>query len=126
MCEHGETRGAKFCALCRVEGITLKFDGITQSADFADGTWWAACQRALLHLAQTQDTFTADDVLALVDAQGYTTKDNRALGGVMRNAAIKGIIRETDRFIPSSNKRKHGSPTRVWESCKRPAQIELL
>ena len=125
MCDHGEVRGARFCALCRRDGISLKLDSIKQASDHADGTWWAASMRAIMHLAKTRDTFTADDVLELVEAQGYRTKENRAMGGVMRHAQTKGLIEITDVFEPSHNKRKHASPTRVWRSLIVPAQMEL-
>ncbi len=37
-------------------------------------------------------------LLELVEAQGYRTKENRAMGGVMRHAQTKGIIEITDVF----------------------------
>jgi len=126
MCEHGETRGARFCALCRRDGISMKLDGIAQSADHADGTWWAASMRAVRHLARTQELLTADDVLQLVEAQGYKTKDNRAMGGIMRHAMNLGLIEITETFEASHNKRKHASPTRVWKSLIVPAQMVLV
>ena len=125
MCDHGEPRGARYCALCKRDGMSAKIDAITQVSEHADGTWWAASMRAINHLAKTRDTFTADDVLELVDSQGYKTKENRAMGGVMRHAQNKGIIEITDVFEPSHNKRKHASPTRVWRSLIVPAQMEL-
>jgi len=134
MCDHGEPRGARYCALCKRDGMSAKIDAITQVSEHADGTWWAASMRAISHLAKTRDTFTADDVLELVEAQGYRTKveaqgyrtkENRAMGGVMRHAQTKGLIEITDVFEPSHNKRKHASPTRVWRSLIVPAQMEL-
>ena len=125
MCNHGEPRGARYCALCKRDGMSAKIDAITQVSEHADGTWWAASMRAINHLAKTRDTFTADDVLELVEAQGYRTKENRAMGGVMRHAQTKGLIEITDVFEPSHNKRKHASPTRVWRSLIVPAQMEF-
>ncbi len=92
MCDHGEPKGARYCALCKRDGMSAKIDAITQVSEHADGTWWAASMRAINHLAKTRDTFTADDVLELVEAQGYRTKENRAMGGVMRHAQTKEII----------------------------------
>jgi hypothetical protein len=105
--------------------MSAKIDAITQVSEHADGTWWAASMRAITHLAKTRATFTADDVLQLVEDQGYVTKDNRAMGGVMRHAQVRGLIQITDVFEPSHNKRKHQSPTRVWQSKIVPAQMEL-
>jgi hypothetical protein len=105
--------------------MSAKIDAITQVSEHADGTWWAASMRAINHLAKTRATLTADDVLQLVEAQGYVTKDNRAMGGVMRHAQVRGLIQITDVFEPSHNKRKHQSPTRVWQSLIVPAQMEL-
>ena len=125
MCEHGEPKGSRYCALCKRDGMSAKIDAITQVSEHADGTWWAASMRAITHLARTRATFTADDVLQLVQAQGYVTKYNRAMGGVMRHAQVRGLIQITDVFEPSHNKRKHQSPTRVWQSMIVPAQMEL-
>lgn len=125
-CEHGEPRGQKYCPLCRRAGFVARDEAVTAVSVNSDGTWWAACVRAIKHLAKTNDTFTADDVLEIVDKAGYTTNDNRAMGGVMRECQAKGLIKPTDNFVPSTNKRKHASPTRVWASCIATPQRELF
>lgn len=115
-CEHGEIRGVRFCAICRKANQSAKLEAMDAVATHANGIWWAAAQRAVKQIAIGQPTLTADDVLALIESWGYTTSDNRALGPVMNDAKVKGLIRASDRFEPSINKRKHQSPTRIWES----------
>lgn len=115
-CEHGEVRGIRFCAICRRDQKTAKVEAMETVATHANGFWWAAACRAVKEIAQGKPTLTADDVLALVESWGYVTSDNRALGPVMNDAKFKGLIKATDRFEPSINKRKHQSPTRIWES----------
>lgn len=125
MCEHGEVRGARFCAICRKSGNTLKMEAMETVQEHANGLWWAAAHRAIKDIATRQMTITADEVLALIESWGYKTNDNRALGPVMNSAKAKGWIKATSTFEPSSNKRKHQSPTRVWESCIMPSEMQL-
>lgn len=77
-------------------------------------------------LPAKKPTLTADDVLILVESWGYVTNDNRALGPVMNDAKAKGLIKATGQFEPSINKRKHQSPTRIWQSLILPNQMELI
>jgi len=126
MCNHGEPRGQKYCPLCRKAGLTARDESITQVTVHADGTWMAAAIRAIKYLASNNDTFTADDALEIVTRDGYTTKDNRAMGGVMRYCENKGYCTPTEQFVRSTNKKKHASPTRVWASLIVPPQRELF
>jgi hypothetical protein len=125
-CEHGEVKGPRFCALCRRFNTTAKIDAMDQVATNANGLWWAAACRAVKEIASKQPTLTADDVLILVESWGYVTTDNRALGPVMNDAKAKGLIKATGQFEPSINKRKHQSPTRIWQSLILPNQMELI
>lgn len=125
-CEHGEVRGPRFCAMCRKANFIVKSEAVQAVGEHANGMWWAAACRAVREIATNQSKLTADDVLRLVESWGYTTTDNRAMGPVMNDAKAKGLIRATGTFEPSINKRKHQSPTRVWESLIVPSQIELI
>lgn len=115
-CDHGEIRGPRFCAMCRKVNQAIKVEAIEAVANHVNGMWWAAAQRAVKQIAMGNPTLTADDVLRLIESWGHRTTDNRALGPIMNDARAKGLIRASDRFKPSINKRKHQSPTRIWES----------
>lgn len=125
-CEHGEPRGPRACAICRHTGKVERDKAVKQVAEHADGRWFAAAVRVVNELAMHQDTLTADEVLMIVERDGWTTPENRAMGAVMKYCQSKGIIEITDRFEPSSNKRKHASPTRVWRSLIALPQRELF
>ena len=73
-------------------------------------------EAAVKQIAIGSASLTTDDVMAALEGGAHHTRVNRAMGLVMRTAHEKGYIRPTDRFVPSTNKRKHQSPTRVWES----------
>lgn len=125
-CEHGEVRGPRFCAMCRKENYTAKVEAVQAVREHANGLWWAAACRAVREVASKQATFTADEVLRLVESWGYATTDNRSMGPVMNDAKAKGLIKATGEFEPSINKRKHQSPTRVWQSLIVPNQMDLM
>ncbi len=78
MCNHGEPRGSRYCALCKRDGMSAKIDAITQVSEHADGTWWAASMRAINHLAKTRDTFTADDVYSIFATKIYKQPISKA------------------------------------------------
>jgi hypothetical protein len=125
-CTHGEPRGPRACALCRHAGRVARDEAVRAVKDHADGRWFAASVRVVRELAGRQATITADEVLAVVEADGWSTNDNRAMGGVMKHCQSLGLIAITDQFEPSANKRKHASPTRVWRSLVVAPQIGLF
>lgn len=82
----------------------------------ASPMWGYMAINALKRIATANATLTADDVMHELDGGVFHTRDNRAMGAIMKEAQANGWIRPTDQFVPSTNKRKHQSPTRVWES----------
>jgi hypothetical protein len=88
---------------------------ITKSYQAASPEWKdeAYCTVKLLSLRK-QD-FTTDEVDEILIAKGLTTKDKRALGGVMLKAAREGYIVNTKRARPSRLRSyNHGRLKTVW------------
>ncbi len=69
-------------------------------------------------LIKRKADFTSEDVLDILDEKCVTTKDNRALGGLIQLYARKGLIR----FIcyrKAERKTRHGAPIAVWRPIAR-------
>lgn len=76
-----------------------------------------ALDAAVERVAASFDEFTADDLRDELMRSGFpTTADLRVVGGVLRRAAQRGLIRAVG-FAPS--RYRHASPVRVWQSRVR-------
>lgn len=115
ICDHGYAT-PKGCPFCRRQAIAAREDGERQAKEHADSMWLYMATATVRNLAIERSVLTADDVLHELNKTPFQTGDNRALGPVMKMAALNGWIRKTDQFTESTNKLKHQSPTRVWES----------
>lgn len=93
-----------------------KQEGIELVYRHANTDWKRAAAARLLEVAQTQRTFTSDDVLIYLEQKGITTGDNRAIAAVLQAFGRAGLIRGTDRFVRCRRPQRHGAPIMVWES----------
>lgn len=96
-----------------------KAEGMDRVERGANQEWLAAMGGFLEEVARTMRWFTSDDVWARAIASGMqlVTRDNRAFGSVMRDAAKAGICRKAGRPAINSQRRTlHASPRTVWES----------
>jgi hypothetical protein len=73
--------------------------------------WAAIALEAVHQVALSRETFISEEVW---DTGLPSTREDRALGPVLRKAAVLGWIRRTDRTRPS--RRSHGSGKPVWAS----------
>lgn len=85
-------------------------EAITRAGDNADPEWFAEALRIVCQLAVVYPEFTTDSVWERLG----TTREPRALGAVMRQAAASGVIAKTDRVRPSTRVKCHGRPVAVW------------
>ena len=103
--------------LAIIHGKKLKRQAIEQVDSNADPVWKLNAKRAVLHLANTRDRFTADDVWALLDERGEEAPhEPRAMGAIMTAAAKKGLIEASHEWRESNRPECHRRPVRVWES----------
>jgi hypothetical protein len=77
----------------------------------ADRDWLDIAYEAVERTCREMPTFISDDVWL---RNLPTTREDRALGPVLKRAAKDGLCRRTDRVRPSV--RSHGSGKPVWES----------
>jgi hypothetical protein len=68
-------------------------------------------------LARRGVTFTSADIRDLLDSRypGLKTKDDRALGAVMRSLSRDGVIEKTPMMRASGRTRNHNRPMAVWQ-----------
>ena len=104
-----------------LQGEAGKADGMARAWDNANTSWKAAATAIVRHLAETKREFTADDVWAELDLLGFTTREHRAMGAVMRAAAMDNLILKTDRVVPTTRPSANRRPVAVWSSLIRVA-----
>jgi hypothetical protein len=85
----------------------------------ADHQWLGTARTAVAYVAEYRVEFTTDDVWDILAAwQIPPTRDNRALGAVMRWAAKEGICTSTDNYRRSRRPECHLRPVMVWRSFR--------
>lgn len=99
-----------------LEGEARKDDGMARAWDHANTDWKAAALAVVQHLARTHTNFTTDAVWAELDALGFATREHRAMGAVMRQAAQHNWIVKTDRVVPTMRPMANRRPVAVWQS----------
>ena len=99
-----------------LDGEANKAIGMERAWDAANTDWKAAAVAAVQQLARSHSEFTADDVWAQLDVLGFTTREHRAMGAVMRSAALEGWITKTDRVTPTNRPSANRRPVAIWQS----------
>lgn len=75
---------------------------------------WKEQARVAVKAAMLRGEFTTDEVWEWLDAQGYQTRERRALGAVMKQMERDGEIRPTGQWRQSLRPECHARPVRVW------------
>lgn len=101
-----------------LQGEANKADGMARAWDAANSDWKTAARSVVQQLAASNSEFTTDDVWAQLDALGFTTREHRAMGAVMRAAAVDGLIVKTDRVVPTTRPCANRRPVAVWHSLQ--------
>ena len=99
------------------QGDLLAQFAMDQATNAADLDWLGAAGRALDVLVVQRRPFVSEDILLYCESFGYSTGDNRALGGLIRSAAREGRIRATGEWRTSSRPQSHSRPMRVWKAA---------
>lgn len=104
------------CPVCadrdRSEALAAAEEAIEQVEGNADDEWLADARAVVRRLAETHPEFTTDDVWRSL----ASTREPRALGAVMRQAAAEGIVENTHQTVPSTRPECHARPVTVWRS----------
>lgn len=90
--------------------------GIQRAYDGANPFWTQAAAWAVRLLAYRQPAFSSDEVWWLLDELGVHTPEPRAMGPVMRRAAVDGVIEPSDTWQRSYRPQCHCRPVMRWRS----------
>jgi hypothetical protein len=98
------------------DGQAGKDDGMRRAEEHANAAWRTAAYLAIYRAASELAYFTSDDVMTRIMSNAWT-HELRALGPLMRKAAIHGWIEKAP--VPARNSVRaslHCSPRTVWKS----------
>ena len=99
------------------QALAAKVAGIQRADDHADPDWKAKAYDAILWCARMRPTFTSDDVVERMDAQGIAgAVTPSALGPVFLKASKANEIRKTGQLRPTRIARRHRELT-VWTAA---------
>lgn len=99
--------------------IETASEAISRTSRAADPEWKKAALRAVEHCATRFDEFTTDQVEYVLASQEVQTREPRALGAVMQEAARRGLVRKRlGVFRKSTLRRNHGRMKQVWRSVR--------
>ncbi len=88
-----------------------------QVAANAAPDWKTKAMYAVFRVARERDEFTSDDVWDWGELP--RTRENRALGPILRAAAGRGWIVRTERTAKTRQVSRHGTDVRIWKSKLR-------
>ena len=100
--------------LDRIAAEQARDEAINRVERNADADWLDYAYKAVKYLAENRDEFTTDDVWLVLADWGYSVREPRALGAVMRRAAKNDLIQATTRYKKSNRKECHRNPKMVW------------
>lgn len=89
-------------------------EALARVHDHANEEWKTTALQAICDLALKQTELTTDDVWLALSKHDCATHEPRALGSVMRQAAVLGIIKRTDTTRRSIRTARHRGDVRVW------------
>lgn len=99
------------------EGARLRDAAIAQVDEHAPIAFKVAALDAVHRLAVERPELAADDVWEeLHKVNVADTREPRALGSIMRQAAAQGWVERTDRVRPSMLPRQHRRHLAIWRS----------
>lgn len=93
-----------------------KVDGMQRVHRHAAPEFIEAAAQVIRAAAMARPEISSNDLWDGIEALGVTTHDNRASGPVMTDAARRGWIVATDRWIKSTRPSRHRGDVRVWRS----------
>lgn len=96
-------------------GAAARDEAIKRVTAHAAVGFIAAARVALEKCCFTMETFTTDEIWALIP-EGITTHEPRAMAAIMRFAERNNWASPLDQYRPSVRPEAHAGPKRVWRS----------
>lgn len=88
---------------------------IERSGEHAEPSWKRKALEIVMDLCTKRREFTSDEVWAELSRHEEHTKEPRALGAIMRQAAKMGICRAIG-YAKSERRERHSGVVSVWRS----------
>lgn len=107
-CPHGYEINA--CVQCAKDA---RDKGIDDSFRASDDDWKEEAAGVLSSILHSSEFYTSDDV---IEGVGHEPHELRAIGHVMRSAALADQAEDTGLRVPSRRSSRHRGDTRVWYS----------
>lgn len=85
----------------------------------ADTVWKRRASEILQELINNRSTLTSEDIIIILENEGITTGNNRAIGSLMSAARKTGHIVPTGSFKQSRLRRRHQGPVRIWRTNRK-------
>lgn len=97
-------------------GEALKKEGMRRVAE-ANSEWFSEALPIVQHMAETNATFSTDDLRPVLDEYvAIVPTDNRVIGPLMAIARESGWVELSGEVIRTSQAASHRSPKHVWRS----------
>ena len=93
--------------------VTVTNEAIEKVSQGTDPQWRESALDALYKCACQNNTFTVDEVWAFLSEK---TRENRAMGAIMRRGVKLNWIEPTGEFVLSSQIQCHRGPRTLWRS----------
>ncbi len=94
-------------------GEVLALEGMSRAINAADPRWHGLARWTLEQFIAKGRPFTSEDILDLLDEMSVSTKDRRALGGIIRSARDNGEILMVG-YVRSQRPSRHAAPVAQW------------
>ena len=105
-------------------GAAERDQAIEQVTAHAAVAFIAAGREALERCCFTMETFTTDEIWALIP-EGVNAHEPRAMAAIMKFAESNNWAYPLDQYRPSSRPKAHRGPKRVWRSRVYPVRDAL-
>lgn len=115
-CRHLDHRATVTgCYWCLDRQGSTAADAAAQAAeDAADPAWRWAAKVFLREAIRSGEPFTSADITERLRESGFSTRDGRALGAIIRSASRAGLIKPTGRVLTSPLPDHHSGLSREW------------
>jgi len=103
-----------------MDAPSAKIIALHKVESHADPHWMASARAEVDAVAFLYDEFSTDAVWErLANHDVPEPREPRAMGAIMRKAALDGVIEATNRYEQSSREVNHQRPVMIWRSCVR-------
>ncbi len=94
-------------------GAALAQEGMDRALAHADPRWHGMARWVLEQFIAKGEVFSTDDLWAFLEELDVRTRENRAMGGIIRESARRGEIRRVG-WVTTARPVAHSRPVAQW------------